>query len=77
MKHKSFKTSVDHTNSYYSILTALEHRKYMKLKWHGKLYQLTRLPNGLACVPRYFTKLLKPVFAFFAVIWALFSGLDI
>ena len=29
----------------------------------GQLYMFTAFPNGLACFPRFFTKLLKPVMA--------------
>ena len=34
-----------------------------KILWGGQLYMLTAFPNGLACCPRLFTKLLKPVMA--------------
>ena len=32
-------------------------------RWQDKLYQFRVLSNGLACTPRFFTKLLNPVFA--------------
>ena len=37
--------------------------KNIKVSWKGQLYQFTAMPNGLTCAPRYFTKLLKPVFS--------------
>ena len=34
----------------------------MKFQWEDTYFQFTCLPNGLACAPRLFTKLLKPVY---------------
>jgi hypothetical protein len=31
--------------------------------WDNTIYQYTCLPNGLACAPMCFTKLMKPVYA--------------
>ena len=31
--------------------------------WNGQLFQFTCLPNGLTSAPRWFTKLLKPIFS--------------
>ena len=56
-----FMASIDIKDAYYSVPT--EHRKYLRFKWKGKLLQYTCFPNGLACCPRLFTKLLKPVYA--------------
>ena len=55
--------SIDLKDAYYSIPVRVEDRKYLKFSWNHKLYRFTVLPNGLACVPRFFTKLLSPVFA--------------
>ena len=55
--------SVDLRDAYYSVPVAKQHQKYLKFSWNGNLYQFTAMPNGLACAPRYFTKLMKPVFA--------------
>ena len=54
-----FMASMD---TYYTVPIAVEHQKYLKYMWKGKLYQYTCLPNGLASAPRIFTKLLRPVF---------------
>ena len=48
---------------YYSVPIALEDRKFLKFEWKGDYYQNTCLPNGLACAPRLFTKILKPIYA--------------
>ena len=55
--------SVDLKDAYYSVLVRKEHRKFLRFKWNGELFQFRVLPNGLACAPRIFTKLLNPIFA--------------
>ena len=55
--------SIDLRDAYYSVPVWSEHRKYLRFRWHGQLFQFTCLPNGLACAPRIFTKVLTPVFA--------------
>lgn len=50
------------TDAYYTVPVAPEHRKYLRFMWGGKLFQYTCLSNGLSSAPRYFTKLLKPVY---------------
>ena len=51
---------VDIKDAYYSVPILSEHQKYLKFYFRGKLYQFTRLPNGLCSGPRKFTKLQKP-----------------
>ena len=55
--------SVDLCDAYYIVPVASEHRKYLRFTWKQQMYEFTCLPNGLACAPRLFTKLMKPVFA--------------
>ena len=55
--------SVDLRHAYYSVPIHPNYRKYLKFQWEGKLYAYTCMPNGLSNCPRYFTKLLKPVYA--------------
>ncbi|XP_067664507.1 uncharacterized protein [Haliotis asinina] len=55
--------SIDLRDAYYSVPIAEEHRKFLRFEWQGILYEYTCLPNGLACAPRRFTKLLKPAYA--------------
>lgn len=63
MRPNCFMASVDLKDAYYTVPIAQEHRKFLKFMWENQLYQYTCLPNGLACAPRKFTKLLKPIFA--------------
>lgn len=58
-----FTASVDLKDAYYSVPIHRDHHKYLKIEWQGQLYQFTCLPNSLACVPRLFTKLLKPAYS--------------
>ena len=55
--------SIDLKDAYYSVPVAQEFRKLLRFIWQDRLYQFKVLPNGLACAPRIFTKLLAPVFA--------------
>ena len=55
--------SVDLKDAYYSVNVAEGYRKLLRFEWEGVLYQFVGMPNGLACAPRIFTKLLSPVFA--------------
>ncbi|KAK6191794.1 hypothetical protein SNE40_003386 [Patella caerulea] len=59
-----FMSSLDLKDAYHSVPIARNYRKYLKFQWNSKLYQFRVLPNGLASAPRYFTTLLKPIFAF-------------
>ena len=59
----AFMASVDLRHAYYTIPIKIEHRKYLRFTWKGKLYEYTCLPNGLSACPRIFTMLLKPIYA--------------
>ena len=54
--------SIDLKDAYYSVPVADEDRKLLKFQWGDRYFQFTCLLNGLACAPRLFTKLLKPVY---------------
>lgn len=58
-----FMASLDIRDAYYSVPIATHHRKYLKFRWNGTLWQFRALPNGLSSGPRIFTKLLKPPLA--------------
>lgn len=60
-----YMTSIDLSDAYYSVLVRTQGRKFLRFWWDNQLFQFTCLPNGLACAPRLFTKLLNLVFAFF------------
>ena len=53
---------VDLKDGYYTVPIAAKHQKFLKFLWRGCMYKFTCLPNGLACAPRVFIKLLKPTF---------------
>jgi hypothetical protein len=59
VKPNCFMASIDLRHGYYSVPIASEHRKYLRFRWRGKIYQYTCLANGLASAPRLFTKLIK------------------
>ena len=63
MKKNCKMASVDLRHAFYSVNVDPRDRKYLKFVWRGQLFAYTCLPNGLANCPRYFTKLMKPVFA--------------
>ena len=64
MTKDCYMASIDLKDAYYSVPVAIEDQKFLKFEWNGRLYQYTCLAMGLACAPRKFVKLLKPVFAF-------------
>jgi len=59
----TFMASVDLRHAYYSVPIALEHQTFLRFCWENRIVQFTCLPNGLASAPRYFTKIMKPVYA--------------
>ena len=58
-----FFCSLDLRDAYYSVHMTEKSQNFLKFEWKGQLYKYTAFPNGLACCPRLFTKLLKPVMA--------------
>ena len=62
MTQGCYMASVDIKDAYYTVPIASEHQQCLKFRWRDKLYQYTCMPNGLASLPRIFTKLLKAVF---------------
>jgi hypothetical protein len=63
MNKNCFMASLDLKDAYYSVSIHPDYQKFLKFRWKNTLYQFTAMPNGLACAPRQFTKLLKPVLA--------------
>lgn len=55
--------SFDFKEAFFLVPIANEHCKYLRFYVHGLLYQYNYMPNGLSCVPRIFSKLLKPVYS--------------
>ena len=58
-----YMASLDLRHAYYSISLAVEIRRYFRFMWGGKVYEYSACPNGLACLPRMITKMMKPVFS--------------
>ena len=58
-----YMSKLDISNAYYSIPIAPEHQKYLSFRFKDKYYSFTCVPNGLACGPRIYTKLTKPIFS--------------
>ena len=63
MRMDCWMASIDLKDAYYSVPVKAEQRKFLRFRWKGELFQFKVLPNGLACAPRCFTKILNPVFA--------------
>ena len=63
MRPDCYMASIDLKDAYYSVPVCDEHCIYLRFRWQRKLYQFKVLPNWLACAPRFFTKILTPVFA--------------
>jgi len=55
----AFLATIDWKDAYYSVPVYTETRNYFAFRWNDVTYRFTCLPNGLACAPRYFTKLAK------------------
>ncbi|XP_043270501.1 uncharacterized protein [Venturia canescens] len=58
-----FLATIDLKDAYYAVPIAEEHRKFLRFRFSGGLYEFTCLPFGLASAPYVFTKILKPVMA--------------
>ena len=58
-------TSIDLQDAYFSVPIHAEFQKFLKFEWKGVLYQFVCLPFGLKSASFVFTKILKPVFAWF------------
>lgn len=65
IQENDFFTSIDMKNAYFSVSIHPFFRKYLKFVWDGQLYHFVCVPFGLSPAPRLFTKLLKPIFAWF------------
>ena len=64
IKQDTWMASADLSDAYYSLPIQKAYKKYLRFEWRDFLYEYQVLPNGLAPGPRYFTKLLKPVYSY-------------
>ena len=58
-----YMASIDFKDAYYSVPIYEPHRKYLRFRFDGEMYEFTCLPNGLSSGPRLFTRVTKPMFA--------------
>ncbi|VDI23377.1 Hypothetical predicted protein [Mytilus galloprovincialis] len=65
IQRDDYLTSIDLTDAYFSISINNDFKRYLRFMWKGRLYEFQVLCFGLASAPRVFTKVLKPVYAFF------------
>ncbi|KAL7289949.1 hypothetical protein TKK_0016333 [Trichogramma kaykai] len=56
-----YMTSIDIKGAFYLVPIHEAHRKFLRFKFQGKLYEFTCLVFGINIAPYIFTKLLKPV----------------
>ena len=63
MRKGAWLSSVDLRDAYYTVPVHIDDQKYLRFVWRRVLYQFTALPNGLACAPRFFTKILTLVYS--------------
>lgn len=65
IQENDYFTSIDMQNAYFSVSIHPFFRRFLKFIWNGKLYHFVCVPFGLSPAPRLFTKILKPIFAWF------------
>ena len=65
LQENDFLTSVYLQNAYFSIPIHELDQKYLKFVWNGNLYKFVCVCFGITCAPFLFTKVLKPVYAWF------------
>ena len=63
MSKDCYMATLDWKDAYYCVPIHTAHKKLLRFKFDGTLYEFQALPNGLASGPRLFTKLTKPFFS--------------
>lgn len=59
-----FMATLDLKDAYFLVSINTHHRKFLRFKFNGTLYQYNCMPFGISCAPLIFTKLLKPVLTY-------------
>ena len=54
MRRGCHMATIDLKDAYHSVPISVEHRKFWKIVWKGKLYRHTALPFGIYCAPYIF-----------------------
>lgn len=65
LQANDFLTSVDLKDAYFSVPIHTDYQKYLKFSWKNQIFKFVVLPFGLKSAPFVFTKILKPVYAWF------------
>ena len=65
IQQNDFFCSIDMRNAYFSVSIEPYYRRYLKFIWNGELYHFVCVPFGLSPAPRLFTKILRPIYAWF------------
>lgn len=65
IQENDFFTSVDLKDAYFSVPIHEDYQKYLKFSFNGNLYKFVCIPFGLKSAPYVFTKILKPIYAWF------------
>ena len=63
IKQNCYIAFIDLRLAYYAVPVCKEHQNHLRFFWRNILYNFSCLPNGVASVPRKFTKFFKPVYA--------------
>ncbi|CAC5367715.1 unnamed protein product [Mytilus coruscus] len=61
LKVGDFMLKIDLKEAYSVLSISQNHRKFLRFKWEGTLFEYTALPFGLAEGPRFFIKIMNPV----------------
>jgi len=56
-----FMGSIDLKDAYFVVPIFEEHKKFLRFKFKGKIFQFSCLPFGLCTSPYVFTKIMKPI----------------
>ncbi|CAL8096456.1 unnamed protein product [Orchesella dallaii] len=62
LKQNYYMVVLDQCEAFHRIPIVSHHKKYLRFRWEGQLYQFICLPFGLNVSPWLFTKMMKPVF---------------
>lgn len=65
VQENDFFTSLDLCDAYFTISVHESFQKCLKFVWLGQLYKFVCVPFGYSMAPRLFTKILRPIFAWF------------
>lgn len=61
LEDNCYMATIDLKDAYTTVPIHYPHRKFLRFKFCGQIYQYNCLPFGLNCAPLVFTKLMKPV----------------